>query len=226
LLGLSCKKEKGQTSNPLSCRIITALGGPDTYHFTYNPDGKVSSVLSLPLKQKYTYTYEGDTTKVLYEINGNFESRLIITNNPLGFTTNVLREQNKTGTIWYNQSAEYNGTQIVKMLYTSSEPNGANLAVNYTWKDGNIASMESGGKVITYEYYTDRESEAGDWRRNNEIVEGYRFFGNKNLTKSIKNNSGVTRIDYEFDTDGKITKQTVIEPDNLETYLQYEYACN
>jgi hypothetical protein len=225
-LSLSCKKEKEQPSTAPSCRIVTALGGPDTYHFTYNPDGKVSSVLFLPLKQKYTYTYEGSTTKVLYEINGNFESKLIITNNSFGFTTNVRREQNKMGTIWYNQSAEYNGTQIAKMLYTSSDPNGPNFAVNYTWKDGNIASMEGGGQVITYEYYTDKRSMPGDWRSNNEMVEGYRFFDNKNLTKSIKNDSGITEIEYEFDTDGKITKQTVIEPENIESYTQYEYACN
>ena len=224
-VSFSCKKEKEKSAIDSSCRMITALGGPDTYHFTYDVDGKLSSLLILPIKQKYTYTYEGNTTIVLYEVNGVFESKLIISNNSLGFTTNVRREQNKTGTVWNNQAAEYNGTQIAKMLYTSSDPNGPNLAVNYTWKDGNIASMESGGKVTTFEYYTDRPSITGDWRRNSEMTEGYRFFNNKNLTRSLKNASGTTEFKYEFDTGGKITKQTVIEPDNIQSAVQYEYAC-
>ena len=223
---LSCKKEKAQSSTETSCRIITGLGGPDTYHFTYNTDGKLSSLLIAPGKQKVTYTYKGDTTIVLYEVDGKLKTRNIITNNAFGFATNIRRESNQMGTVWTNQSIAYNGTQLAKILYSSSDPNGTVQAVNYTWKNGNIATMESGGSVISFEYYTDRPSAPGEWRRFTELVEGYRLYDNKNLTKSLRNGTEITDFKYEFDAAGKIIKTTVIEAASGESSVQYEYACN
>ena len=226
LLSLSCKKDHDQDSVQTSCRIITGLGGPDTYHFTYNADGKISSLLVAPGKQKVTYTYEGNTTTVLLEENGKFKSKNIITNNTFGFATNIRRESNQAGTVWNNQAIEYNGTQLVKMLYSSSAPNGNIHAVNYTWKDGNIATMESNGSVISFEYYTDKLNAPGEWRRFTELVEGYRLYDNKNLTKLLKSGTEITDFKYEFDATGNITRTTVIEPGSGESFVQYEYACN
>jgi hypothetical protein len=159
-------------------------------------------------------------------INGKFHTKLIITNNSLGFTTNIRREANEAGTTWNNQSVEYNGTQIAKILYTSSSPNSNIIAVKYTWKDGNIATLESDNTVVNFEYYTDRPAVAGDWRRYSELVDGYHLYDNKNCTKSMKNKDEVTVFNYDFDDAGKIRKMTVVEPGNAESSVQYEYACN
>lgn len=225
-LNLSCKKEKENPATQSSCRLITALGGPDTYHFTYNSEGKISSLLYVPTNVKATYTYEGNTTTVLWESKGNFTSKSIITSNSLGFATNIRMEMNKTGTVWQNQSIEYNGTQLAKILYTSSDPNAKVAAVKYTWKEGNLATMESGTSIITFDYYIDRPSAPGDWRKFVELQGGYRLYDNKNLTKSMKKGADITTFKYDFDTSGKIIKQTVIEPENVETFVQFEYACN
>ncbi len=224
--GLSCKKEKDQAAILSNCRIITALGGPDTYHFTYNADGRPSSLLVAPGKQKLTYTYNGNITTILDEVNGIFKAKLIVTNNSFGFAINIRREANKTGTVWNNQSIEYNGTQIAKILYTTSDPNQGVMAVNYTWKNGNLATMEAGGTMITFEYYTDKLSAPGEWRRYAELTDGFRLYDNKNLTKSMKNGTDITNFKYEFDSDGKIIKATVIEPGNAESFVEFEHACN
>jgi len=226
LFNVSCKKDHEQVSTETSCRIITGLGGPDTYHFSYNSDGKIASLLIAPGKQKITYTYEGNTTTVLLEDDGKFMSKYIITNNGLGFATNIRREGNKSGSVWNNQSVEYNGTQLAKILYSSSDPNAGIHAVNYTWKDGNIATMESNGSVISFTYYTDRLSAPGEWRRYTELIEGYRLYDNKNLTRSLKTGSEITDLKYEFDATGKITRTTVLEPGGADSYVEFEYACN
>jgi hypothetical protein len=223
---ISCNKNNDETPTGLSCRIITALGGPDTYHFTYDPQGKLSSLDIAPVKQKLTYTYEGNITTVLVEADGQFQSKYIITNNAQGFTTNMRRLANEAGTVWNNQSVEYNGTQLAKILYTSSNPNSPVLAVKYTWKDGNIASQESGNSIIEFEYYTDKRAVAGEWRKYTELVEGYHLYDNKNCTRSIKSGGEVTNIIYDFDNAGKIVKMTVTEPGNAVSAVQYEYACN
>jgi hypothetical protein len=223
---ISCKKNNEETPTGSSCRIITALGGPDTYHFTYDSEGKLSSLHTVPTKQKFTYTYEGNITNMLVEIDGKFLAKFIITNNSQGFTTNIRRLANEAGTVWNNQSMEYNGTQLAKILYSTSNASSPVFAVNYTWKDGNIASQESGGSVIEFEYYTDKPAVAGEWRKYGELVEGNHLFANKNCTKSIKNGGEVTSFTYEFDDAGKILKMTTTEPGNAVSSVQYEYSCN
>jgi YD repeat-containing protein len=223
---ISCKKKNEETPTGLSCRIITALDGPNTYHFTYDSEGKLSSLHTVPTKQKFTYTYEGNITNMLVEIDGKFLAKFIITNNSQGFTTNIRRLANEAGTVWNNQSMEYNGTQLAKILYSTSNASSPVFAVNYTWKDGNIASQESGGSVIEYEYYTDKPAVAGEWRKYGELVEGNHLFANKNCTKSIKNGGEVTSFTYEFDDAGKILKMTTTEPGNAVSSVQYEYSCN
>lgn len=222
----SCKKDNDKTPAGLSCRIITALGGPDTYHFTYDSQGKLSSLHIAPTKQKFTYTYEGNITNLLVEVDGKFLAKYIITNNSQGFTTNIRRLANEAGTTWNNQAAEYNGTQLAKILYTTSNPSSPVIAVTYTWKNGNIASQESGNSVIGFEYYTDKPAVAGDWRKYSELIEGYHFFDNKNCIKSVKSGGEITSFTYDFDDAGKILKMTVIEPGNAQSSVEYEYACN
>lgn len=223
---ISCNKNSKDMPNALSCRIITALGGPDTYHFTYDLQGKLSSLDIAPTKQKLTYTYEGNITNVLQEADGKFQSKIIITNNSLGFTTNIRRLANETGTTWINQAIEYNGTQLAKILYTSSNSNSPVVAVDYTWKNGNIASQQSGNSIIEFEYYTDKPAVSGEWRRYNELVEGYHLFDNKNCTKSMKSGGEVTNFTYDYDDAGKVLKMTVTEPGNAISAVEYEYACN
>lgn len=220
---LSCKKD---STSSLSCKIITALGGPDTYHFTYDASGKLSTWHIAPTKQKMTYTYKGNTTNILVEIDGKFQAKYIITNNSKGFTTNLKYLQNEAGTIWYNQSMEYNGTQLTKILHTSSNPNTPVAAVKYTWKDGNLFTQENGNNIIEFEYYTDKPAIAGEWRKYSELTEGYRLYDNKNCTKSMKTDGEVTSFTYDYDAAGKIIKMTILEPGNAKSAVQYEYACN
>ena len=226
IFNVSCKKNNTGKLSPSSCRIITALGGPDTYHFTYDSQGRLSSLQIVPTKQKLTYSYAGDTTNILVELDGKFQSKYIITNNSKGFTTNILRLANEAGTVWNNQSIEYNGTQLTKILYTSSNSNSPVLAVKYTWKDGNIASMETGNNIIDFDYYTNKPAVKGEWRKLTELVEGYHLYDNKNCTKSMKKGDEVTTFTYDFDDHGKIVKMTTIEPGNAESFVQYEYSCN
>jgi hypothetical protein len=221
---ISCKKNNEDNSTALSCKIITSIGGPETFHFTYD-EGRLSTLHIAPTKLKMTYTYEGNITHVLVEFNGKFQSKYTFTNNSQGFTTNMRWYTDEAGTEWNNQSIEYNGTQIAKMLYTSSNPNSPVVAVKYTWKNGNLFSQESGNNIIYFEYYTDKPAVAGEWRKYNELTEGYHLYDNKNCTKSMKVGGEVTNFTYEYDASGKIVKMTILEPGNAESAVQYEYSC-
>lgn len=75
---ISCKKNNEDNSTTLSFKIITFIGGPETFHFTYD-EGRLSTLHIAPTKLKMTYTYEGNITNVLVELNGKFQSKNTIT---------------------------------------------------------------------------------------------------------------------------------------------------
>jgi hypothetical protein len=171
-----------------------------------------------------SYEYKGDTTTITVTKNGNFQYRMIVTNNSAGFATNVLVENNESGSNWYNQAFAYEGTRVVSNIVTDYVGNSD--TAKYIWENGNPAVIiDEEGAVYNYEYYTDKKYQAGDWRYIQQIIGQYRIYECKNLLKSSEWNNNKTLFIYNFDDAGRITEVISTSPSNTNT-LKIEYDCN
>jgi hypothetical protein len=215
-----CKKDTDKKEN---CRVTKLTrNGTSVYDIKYGDNEKISSIELSPGNEKYAYKYQGDKVTITFTKNGSFEYRLIVTNNKNGFATNVLMEDNESGSIWANQRFTYEGTRLVSNTVTDSDGNDS-AVTNYIWEDGNPAVQIYDGYTFNYEYYTDKNYQPGDYRYINQLIVGYKTFEYKNLYKSSQG-SYTTYFTYNFDDAGRIISTTGTSP-NVTTTFQIEYDC-
>jgi len=216
-----CKKNN-DTVKKQSFRFLTetiVATGP-TIRFSYNSDGKVSRIVTNNGVVQ-AYTYDGNITTIVTLDSIVFSSRTIITNNAAGLATNVRIEQDDAGTIWSNTKYEYNGEELAKSTNSNSS-GGTPTITTYSWSNGNLASETTGSSTITYDYYTNKPWQIGDYWSFAQSIEGFEIVRNKNLLKSFSNNISLS---YDFGLDGNITSLKFSRGSSI-TFIDYEYECH
>ncbi|HET7119288.1 MAG TPA: hypothetical protein VFI29_22525 [Hanamia sp.] len=219
-----CKKDSKPTQPPQSsCKITTiAVSGANAVSIAYNNDGTVSTITSGT--GITSYVYSGNTITETTMNSGQFDTKAIITKNGDGLATNVRTEYSADGTDWDNEAYEYNGTQVIKLTYTSSNGGSSDIST-FQWSGGNLVSVIDTGDTTKIDYFTDKLSQGADYLSLSQFIQGYEVFRNKNILKSITNGTDVTNVTYTYDTDGKITSLT--ENDGTDTYnYSFQYQCN
>jgi hypothetical protein len=219
LLVTSCKKESGKKEN---CRITKLVkNDKEIINITYGDNEKISSMYNQFSKELRTYSYSGNKTTIESNYNGNFPRKIIITNNKDQFATNVRIEIPPNE--WYNYAYTYDGHHVITNNATNWE--GVTGVANFIWENGNLSVLVSGGSVYTYEYYTDKDFQDGDWRAIDQLLAGYRLYEHKNLVKSVLINNNKAIYTYVFDEKGRIKEATQSSPNNPLNY-KIEYECN
>jgi YD repeat-containing protein len=222
LVSTGCKKESGKKER---CRITKLIkNGTEEYNIKYGDNEKISSIELTPGTEKHAYAYNGDKVTITVTENGNFQHRWIVTTNKNDFATNVLLENNQSGSDWFNQAFTYEGTRVTSNKATDSGGNDSATA-NYIWENGNPAVLINEGDVFNYEYYTDKNYQPGDWRYIQQLLVGYKIYEYKNLFQSSEINGNKTYYTYNFDDAGRITEATSTS-DNITTTFKIEYDCN
>jgi hypothetical protein len=221
ILLAGCKKDKEKKQE---CRIITCTDGKQTFHFTYNLDGTMSSMLEMPANDRTDYTYAGNIVTCITTNTGMFVRKRIITNNSDGYAVNVRWENDLSGSDWSNEAHQYNGTQITKTVRTTSSGTGG-LIVDYVWNNGNLAQTIVNGNTNDYTYYLDKSYQTGEYRHLNQILTGEKKYNIKNLTKSAEAGSETYTISYEFDEQSRITSFSATSAAGTQTF-KYQYECD
>lgn len=219
---LSCRKNKDDKQP--DCKIITATGGSTTYNLIYDSDGRISQVTSMPAKIIGQYQYSGNIVNVNFTQNGVFSNKTIVTKNEQGFAVNVRKEMNQSGTSWTNETLQYEGTKLVKIVSTSSA-NGSTSTAAYEWKNDNMVKIVTGNLIIDQEFDLTRPSQIGEVLYLEDLLVGAKIRNNKNLIKSRVINGDITNYTYNFDDSGKIASVSEVTNNSTLTYA-YTYLCN
>lgn len=227
----SCKKKDDSPT----CRIITVTDSytssgttnNTTFNITYNNDGNISMLTqtgSSGTVQKI-YNYNSNTISISATKSGAFESRDSVTINANKMITNVRTFSNASGTSWYNNSYEYDGNgNLLKSISTSSSSSTPSTTL-YNTTNGDITSGSDGTYTSTYEYYTDKPFQIGDYFQIVYFINyGAQIVKNAHLLKSITSNGSISNVNYEF-TDGRISKLTMTSSSTVEA-INYQYQCN
>ena len=216
-----CKKDDNNFKKQ-KCWIATEtiVGTGPAIRFSYNSDGKVSRVV-LDNGVVQAYTYDGSITTILTVDSGAFDSRTIIAKNAAGLATNVRNEFDDAGTSWSNTKYEYNGEELVKSTNTRSSGGTPEIS-NFSWSNGNLVTENPGSGPITYDYYTDKPRQNGDYFAFVESIQGFEIVRNKNLLKSISPNVLFT---YDFAPDGNISTLKISGGSSV-NFIDYEYLCH
>ena len=216
-----CKKDKTDTPQS-TCKVTTIVSGGGSITVAYNNSGQISSVTIGDTVN--TYSYSGSTITESILIAGQFAQKIIVTVNSAGLATNVKSEYTVDGSVWDNQAYEYDGNQASKITYTTYLGGSADVAT-FQWSDGNLVSITDGSDVTTFDYYTDKTSQPGDYLALSQLIQGYEVFRSKNMVKSITDGTDMTNITYVFDNDGKVTS---LQGDDGTDQIAYglSYQCN
>jgi hypothetical protein len=213
-----CKKDSAPKP---TCVIITASGSGGPTNFTYNSEGKLTSISAGALTKSLAYS--SNTVICITTNSGVFDNKKIITLNSNGLAANVRIENNMAGTYWENYVFEYNGTELTKQTLTNYA-GGAPTIATCTWNGGNLVTSVVGTTTTTFEYYENKPTKAGDYFHITQFIEGYESIRNKNALKSVLAGSNISNIDYPSDADGKIT--SLILTGSTSATVTYQYQCN
>lgn len=216
-----CKKNNNSINKPnQTCRIIKIIGsnaGASQVDLEYNSDGKLSKTTTGSTVLIFNYT--GNQILIQTLDSGLFKSNTIVTLNAAGLAITVRREFDFAGTDWLNSEFTYNGEELTKEIFTSSNGSNPNVT-NYTWFNGNLRT--SGSNV--YDYYTDKPSQQGEGFNLTQLLEGYETIRNKNILKSTSSSSSSASFSYDFDPDGKIVS-FIRNLSGTILILDYRYEC-
>jgi hypothetical protein len=229
----SCLKENESGKKP-DCRIgtITAVGsnGKTVTLITYNGNGKISTVDVLDPNGgtvNKVITYIGNTINIdsrRTSGSNTTTTRDSITLDDRGRAVNI-RTFNLNGTPWTNNRIVYNGDELVRTEFTT-ETSPTPQVSTHTYVDGNLISSTTPWGNTSAEYYTDKELQQGDY---NEILYqttyGISIGPNKNLVKSMTLPGNNLNFNYEMDSQGLISKLTIING-GLASTVTYHYICD
>jgi|GEM_PF-2434979 len=227
LFFISCKKDDIKNN---ACRIVTiseesASGSAVVHNITYNNDGKISTLQSSgTFNTNKVFNYTGNTIIVTTSGNNNPSRKDSITLNSQGRPVNI--RQYFSGTNFDNYVFEYDGNG--ELLKNQKISNGSTTPETtiYTNQNGNIASIKTSFSTVNLEYFNNKAVQQGDYLEVLSLIAyGVSIYPHKNLVKSIVSDNSITNYDYEFNSEGVITKITATGNSGVGT-ITYQYQCN
>lgn len=199
----ACKKEDVKPAE--NCRISSiSLNGTTATNFTYEGQGRVSLMTTGNEITTYSYSTGGYLRQVLKD--NKLKEKSSVENNALGLIQKITQQYydltgNVTNSITYTYEYNSNG-EIVKAI--SKSGNNPEQTTIYQWSNGNLVNTSQG---VFYSYYTDKPAQDGDILHITQLQQyGTKLIKNKNLVKSISQNSTTINVDNEFDSNGRIVK--------------------
>ncbi len=224
---ISCKKDDIKNN---SCRIVTITeesgsGSALVHNITYNNDGKISTLQSSGTSNtNKVFNYTGNTIIVTTSGNNNPPRKDSITLNSQGRPVNI--RQYFSGTNFDNYVFEYDGSGELLKNQKLSNGSATPETTIYTNQNGNIVSIKSPFSTVNLEYFNNKSVQQGDYLDILSFISySVSIYPHKNLVKSIVSGNTITNYDYEFDSEGLITKVTATGSSGGGT-LTYQYQCN
>ena len=225
----ACKKDKNNNGKKPDCRLKAYIedrpGNPGTWEFTYNSDGKVSSI-KLTYSGGVTiaeFTYTGNTILTIAKNSGQTMYEDSITLDSKGRPANTRRYYNGTRTSWENTAFEYNVDDLSKLTNTNSSSGIQTKTATYS--NGNLIALQSPTNTATYEYFPEETQVADYLNVSGYLNYGFGIYPHKNLVKSLSSGGSTTSFTYEKNGDGLIIKGKAITA-GVEVKMSYEYECN
>lgn len=214
ILLTGCKKDKTKEQD---CKLLTVTTDVGSTVFTYDGNGRISSITRGNKVARYEYS--GSSVIVNVTVDGAFFHKINATLNDNHLPVNIRLDKNVAGTQWNNYLMEYSGTQLIKRTdtyHTGSTPQVA----NYTWVNGNLVSSTSGSGTVSFTYDESKAVQAADVLTVSGLLsdDGFIMIKNRNLVNSF-NGMPVT---YTFDAYNRITGANI----GTVASSSYQYTCN
>ncbi|OYU96438.1 MAG: hypothetical protein CFE21_08570 [Bacteroidetes bacterium B1(2017)] len=183
-------------------RIIKngAYNGPDSTITIYTYTGNKVVMASGIVEQTYFLNSYGFADSVYYIVDGYVDLLIVLTHNSEGLVTS----QKVTGTV---PQGEVN--QIGTFEYLNGD------LVKQTNNDGTTTS------TVTLEYYLDKPNKS---KRFEEATQFYNSSAHM-LKKMTGDDGSFTSYTYEYDSEGKVTKETSVDETNTVSYQNFSWSC-
>ncbi len=226
----SCKKDSDSTTSNTpttqTCNITSTLENDTSYAaFIYNANGTINQVINKePSNDTSFYTLSYETNLITASINGTPFSTYFL--NSKGNADSIVTDIQGFFTMITTNTYDDNGylktqNESVTFLGTTTE-----TTRNYTYTNGNLTTMsESDGTtntVFTYDYFTDKTNNLS------KVNLDKMFLGNsnKNLVKTEFTDGEITKnYTYNFDSNGKVTKQIATGTNGEVSQTNYSWTC-
>lgn len=173
-----------------------------------------------------TLSYNGNTVTVeVSENNGqSISSTRTITYNNDKMATNVRIDY--PGGHWENTAYEYEGTRVVKRIYTHPITNPS--VTTYEWANGNLVKeiSSSGSVSSTYSYDTNELFQDTDYMGNGYYEFGIRVFVTKNRVNKATSQSATYDITHFENQNGKVRGYKVDITPGGDYTVNHSFQCD
>jgi hypothetical protein len=221
LPGISCLKETDKAAKCKLIRIKYERPQGAYIDITYNNDGRISTMKTFGLGYPdRAYNYFGNTIVVTHGGPGNYVRDTIFVDDN-GRPVNIR----KYFPTEIDYQFGYNGNDLSTIIVTRAI-SGIPYTATTNYLNGNMIGYTYGSYTVNYEYYTDRNVQAGDYLEVLSLLDyGISIYPHKNLIKGIEEPAGgITNYAYEFNDDGLITKVTSTNGTSS-GFVTYQYQC-
>lgn len=227
----SCKKDSDgngdNNNNPLpadNCLLVKRTRANfNDHHYEYDAQKRlIKSVFGNSIR---TFTYNGNVVKVEVSSNGgqSVDHIRTITLNADKMATNVRLDY--TAGHWENTAYEYEGTRVVKRIYTHYT--GSTSTTTFEWSNGNLVKESSpGGSTTTYAYDANKLFNRADFFGSSYYEFGIQTIKPKNRVNKITTQSGTYDISYFENAEGRVTGYKVDITPGGDYTVQFQYQCN
>jgi hypothetical protein len=225
VVGMGCKKDNDKAA---TCQItsVVSSGGNFNYTITYNDEGKVAIIDAASSNPtQMDFSYNGSTVYIItLDKDGHFSKKDSITIDSKGKPLNIRTMYAADGSIWENNSFEYNGDDL-KSFSRTTNSDATPTTTTATYSNGNPVALVTSGSTSVLEFYTDKKVQKGDYLEIASLIQhGISIYPHKNLVKTIAGGGTATNFAYEFNSDGLITKVTATSGTQV-SILLYTYEC-
>lgn len=225
----SCKKDSDSTTptnTTPTCTITSTLENDTTYAaFIYNTNGTINQVVNKePSSDTAIYSVSYETNLITISINGTpFRTYFL---NSKGNADSIVTDVQGFFTLITTNTYDNDGYLKTQNESVTFLGNTSETTRNYTYTNGNLTTMnESDGTTntaYTYDYFTDKTNNLSKVNLDNMFV------GNstKNLIKTEFTNGEITtNYTYNFDSNGKVTKQIATSTSGEVNQTNFSWTC-
>lgn len=220
-----CKKKDDTPVTPTGKERIKTFKGQASVFYTdsIEYDASLRQSVYWSSVPKVVYTYNGNTV-----IKEGQDAVDIYNLNSQGYATSKIYRSYSGGiTIFDTYTYDADGHMLTH--FSTDSLNYSRDTIIQTWSGGNMTSSYHGAandlsayyfsELTTYTYLTDKISTI----ENENFGKLFLGKGSKNLINTISIvNAGVTTLNYEYDTKGRVKKQTGIPANSLYS-AEYTY---